>query len=268
MKRDTIRTLIVDDEPAARGALRLLLAEDAEIEIVGEAADGVSAVRRIEKEGPDLIFLDIQMPGLDGFNVLQQLEAPELLVVVFVTAFDQHALKAFEVHAVDYLLKPFNDERFHLALSRAKREVRQRRLGVASDRLVALLEDLGRQKSAPAGTPPPQRYLGRLAIKSGGRVTLLSVRDLDWIEAEGDYVRLHAGKVNHLLRETMKRLEAQLDPTRFVRIHRSHIINVERIKELQPYFRGEYVVVLHDGTNLKLARSYKPHLEAALGREF
>ena len=266
MKRETIHTLIVDDEPAARGALRLLLAEDSEIEIVGEAADGVSAVRRIEKDAPDLVFLDIQMPGLDGFSVLQQLEAPELLVVVFVTAYDQHALKAFEVHAVDYLLKPFNDERFHLALSRAKREVRQRRLGTASDRLVALLEDLGRQKSAPAVTP--QRYLGRLAIKSGGRVTLLSVRDLDWIEAEGDYVRLHAGKANHLLRETMKRLEAQLDPTRFVRIHRSHIINVERIRELQPYFRGEYVVVLHDGTNLKLARSYKPHLEAVLGREF
>jgi two-component system LytT family response regulator len=262
-----IRTLIVDDEPAGRAAIRVLLAEDAELELVGEAADGRSALKRIEQDPPDLLFLDVQMPGMDGFLLLQNLELPELMVVVFVTAYDEYALRAFDVAAVDYLLKPFDDERFRLALARAKREVRQRRLGVVSDRLLLLLETLSRRGSAPAGSPGGG-YLRRLVIKSGGRVSVLGVRDIDWIEAEGDYVRIHAGKVTHLLRETMKRLEAQLDPARFVRIHRSTIVNVERIKELQPFFRGEYVVLLLDGTSLKLSRGYKEHLETAFGRAF
>ena len=267
MSSEPIRTLIVDDEPAARAAIRALLAEDPEVLIVGEAADGASALRRVEGDRPELVLLDVQMPGLDGFALLRALEAPELLVVVFVTAYDEYALRAFDVAAVDYLLKPFSDERFRVALSRAKREVRQRRLGVVSDRLVALLDGLARRGNAAAAPAPAAgSYTRRLVIKSGGRATILPVRDIDWIEAEGDYVKVHTGKVVHLLRDTMRHLEADLDPGRFVRIHRSTMVNVERIKELQPFFRGEYVVALHDGTSLKLSRGYKEHLEAVLGR--
>jgi two-component system, LytTR family, response regulator len=264
MTSDPIRTLVVDDEPAARDAIRSLLAGDADLELIGECADGGSAVTTIERDTPDLVLLDVQMPVLDGFAVLERLEVPDRQVVVFVTAYDEYALKAFEVNAVDYLLKPYSDERFRAALARAKREVRQRRLGQASDRLVALLDSLGR-RSSPAESGGPLR---RLVIRSGGRITILPVRDVDWIEAEGDYVRIHAGTVAHLLRETMRQLETELDPTRFVRIHRSTIVNVERIRELQPYFRGEYAVILHDGTSLKLSPGHRERLETALGRSF
>jgi two-component system, LytTR family, response regulator len=261
-----IRVLIVDDEPAARAAIRTLLAGEPEIEVVGECADGASALEAIGRDDPDLLFLDVQMPEMDGFTLLQRLAPGDLPVVVFVTAYDQYALRAFDVHAVDYLLKPFDDERFHQALARAKQQVRQGRLGALSEQLLALLGSVGR------GPPPPRTggegYLKRLVIKSGGRVTILPVRDVDWLEAEGDYVKIHVGRAWHLLRETMKHLEAHFDPARFVRIHRSTIVNVERIKELQPYFRGEYVVILHDGTNLKLSRGYRARLETALGRSF
>jgi len=235
---ERIRALVVDDEPAARAAIRTLLADDSEIQVVGECADGRTALDAIRSEAPDILFLDVQMPEMDGFTLLGELEPVELPVVVFVTAYDQYALRAFEVHALDYLLKPFDDERFRRAVAHAKQQVRQGKLGALS------------------------------AIKAGGRVTILGVKDIDWIEAEGDYVKIHAGRAWHLLRETMKHLETQFDPARFVRIHRSTIVNVERIKELQPYFRGEYVVILHDGTSLKLSRGYKEHLETALGRIF
>jgi two-component system, LytTR family, response regulator len=262
MTSEAIRTLIVDDEPAARAALQSLLANDREIAVIGECADGRSAVERIEREHPDLVFLDVQMPGMNGFDALRRLEVAELPEVVFVTAYDEYAVRAFDVHAADYLLKPFSDERFRLALARAKQQVRRRRLGELSDRLATLLDAVGRGGAAAASAG---QYLRRLVIKSGGRATILPVRDIDWIEAEGDYVKIHTGKVSHLLRETMKRLEAQLDPARFVRIHRSTIVHIERIKEIQPYFHGEYVVLLQDGTSLKLARGYRQHLETALG---
>jgi two-component system LytT family response regulator len=258
-----IRTLIVDDEPAARAATRSLLAGDPEITVVGEATDGAAALRTIQQDAPELLFMDVQMPGLDGLSVLRSLPHPENLAVVFVTAYDEYALQAFDVHAVDYLLKPFDDARFRRALNRAKQEVRQRRLGIASDRLVTLLDTLG---SRDGSGEPQGKYLKRIAIKSGGRVSIVPVRDLDWIEAKGDYMRLHAGKSSHLLRETMQRLEAELDPTRFVRIHRSTIVNIDRIKELHPFFKGEYVVLLQDGTQLKLSRGYRERLEGALGR--
>ena len=261
---ERIRALVVDDEPAARAAIRALLAHDPEIHVVGECADGRTALDAIRGAAPDLLFLDVQMPEMDGFTLLGQLEPGELPVVVFVTAYDQYALRAFDVHALDYLLKPFDDERFRRAVAHAKQQVRQGKLGALSERLVALLDGVGRP---PAVTRNGQ-YLKRLAIKAGGRVTILGVKDIDWIEAEGDCVKIHAGRAWHLLRETMKHLETQFDPARFVRIHRSTIVNVERIKELQPYFRGEYVVILHDGTSLKLSRGYKEHLEAALGRSF
>jgi two-component system LytT family response regulator len=259
-----IRTLIVDDEPAARAAIRSLLADDSEVHVVGECADGQSALQAVRDAAPDLLFLDVQMPEMDGFTLLRALDPAELPVVVFVTAYDQYALRAFEVHALDYILKPFDDVRFGEAVRRAKHQVRQGKLGAISQQLLALLDGVGR----PPAAIRDGQYLKRLAIKAGGRVTILAVRDIDWIEAEGDYVKIHAGRTWHLLRETMKHLEVQFDPARFVRIHRSTIVNVERIKELQPYFRGEYVVILHDGTSLKLSRGYKDHLEALLGRTF
>jgi two-component system LytT family response regulator len=266
--RAGIRALIVDDEPAARDAIRSLLAGDAEIHIVGECADGHTALRAIANTSPDLLFLDVQMPEMDGFTMLRQLDPARLPVVVFVTAFDQYALQAFDVHATDYLLKPFDDDRFREAVSRAKQSVRAGQLGRLSEELRALLDGVIPGAPAPRTAAPGGPYLKRLVIKSGGRVTLLNVRDIDWIEAEGDYVKIHVAKAWHLLRETMKRLEAQFDPARFVRIHRSTIVNVERIKELQPYFRGEYVVILQDGKSLKLSRGYKEHLESMLGRKF
>ncbi|HTH66020.1 MAG TPA: LytTR family DNA-binding domain-containing protein [Gemmatimonadales bacterium] len=268
--RTEIRALIVDDEPAARDAIRSLLTGDRDIHVVGECADGHSALRAIASMAPELLFLDVQMPEMDGFTMLRQLDPARLPVVIFVTAFDQYALRAFDVHATDYLLKPFDDDRFREAVSRAKQSVRAGQLGRLSEALRALLDGV---TSPGTGTPPRAPapggpYLKRLVIKSGGRVTLLNVRDIDWIEAEGDYVKIHVGKAWHLLRETMKRLESQFDPARFVRIHRSTIVNVERIKELQPYFRGEYVVILQDGKSLKLSRGYKEHLESVLGRRF
>jgi two-component system, LytTR family, response regulator len=266
--RPGIRALIVDDEPAAREAIRALLAGDTDIHIVGECADGHTALRAIANTSPELLFLDVQMPEMDGFAMLRQLDPARLPVVVFVTAFDQYALRAFDVHATDYLLKPFDDDRFRDAVSRAKQSVRAGQLGRLSEELRALLDGVSPSAPAPRTAAPGGPYLKRLVIKSGGRVTLLNVRDIDWIEAEGDYVKIHVGKAWHLLRETMKRLEAQFDPARFIRIHRSTIVNVERIKELQPYFRGEYVVILQDGKSLKLSRGYKEHLESVLGRKF
>ena len=193
--------------------------------------------------------------------MIKEIGVERMPAVVFVTASDQYALRAFEVHALDYLIKPFTDERFHEALARAKRQVRQGRVSELSHQLAGLLD--GNGASLPGGASGSAR---RFVVKSGGRVTLLPVRDVDWIEAEGDYARLHVGKTSPVIRDTMKALEAQLDPTRFIRIHRSTIVNIERVKELQPMFKGEYVIVLFDGTVLKLSRGYRDHLEARLGK--
>lgn len=254
-----VRVLIVDDEPAARAGIRHLLKQDAGVVVVGEARNGREAVRALEQGGIDLMFLDVQMPELDGFGVLKAIDAAEPPAVVFVTAYDRHALHAFEVHALDYLVKPFTDERFRTALERAKNTVRQGRVGDLSGKLAAALRDIEAAVDRRSGS------IRRLAIRGDGRVTLLPVRDIDWIEAERDYVRVHVGKTSHLIRETMKTLESQLDAVRFVRIHRSTIVNIERVKELQVMFKGEYLVVLHDGTELKLSRGYREHFEAMLG---
>jgi len=256
---DAVRTLVVDDEPAARDAILTLLAGDPEIAVVGACADGPAALAAIRAERPDLLLLDVQMPEMDGFALLRELEDAELPVVVFVTAHDQYALNAFDVHAVDYLLKPYDDARFRTALARAKQQVRQGRLGGIREQLRRLLEGASVPGTGDA-------YLRRLVTRANGRMTVVAVEDVDWIEADGDYARIHAGRDAHALRETMKLLESRLDPSRFVRIHRSIIVNVERIKELQPYFRNEYVAVLRDGTRLKVSRGCRPQLERALGR--
>ena len=253
-----IRTLIVDDEPLARRSLRLLLEKDPQIEILDECRNGREAVKAINSLSPDLLFLDIQMPEMDGFDVLARTGPEHIQAIIFVTAFDQYALKAFDVHALDYLLKPFDDERFAHALKRAKSQIEAREINKLSKRLLALLEQReGERKVAEHQND----YLTRLMIKVSGRVVLLKVDEIDFIEAEGNYAKLNVGRKAHLLREKMHDLEARLDPEKFVRIHRSIIVNLNRIKEMHPHFNGDYIVVLEDGRQLRLSRTRRENLE-------
>jgi two-component system LytT family response regulator len=250
----TIRTLIVDDEPLARERLRTLLAAEPDVALVGECGDGQEAVRAIEEHQPDLVFLDIQMPELDGFGVLASIKPPRLPEVIFVTAFNQHALRAFEVHALDYLLKPFDRERFQTALERARTRLAQARSGELNQKLTALLAEIR----------PEPKTTDRLAVKTSGKVLFVKTSDIDWIEAADNYVSLHVGAESHLLRETMGALEARLDPKQFLRISRSTIVNLERVKELQPMFHGDYTVILRNGTRLGLSRNYRDKLQALM----
>lgn len=257
---EKIRTLIVDDEPLARRNLRVLLDKDPQIEILDECRNGREAVKAINALSPDLIFLDIQMPELDGFDVLARVGPEQIHAIIFVTAFDQYALKAFEVHALDYLLKPFDDERFAFALRRAKSQIEAREINRVSKRLLALLEE----RESLADSFAEKTYLTRLMIKASGRVVLLKVNEIDFIEADGNYAKLHVGRKAHLLREKMHDLEGRFDPAKFVRIHRSIIVNLDRIKELHPHFNGDYIVVLEDGRQLRLSRTRRENLEARL----
>ncbi len=250
-----IRAMIVDDEPPARRNLRALLKRDPEVELIKECGNGKDAVESIRALAPDLVFLDVQMPELDGFAVLERLAGQPLPVIIFVTAYDQYALKAFEVSALDYLLKPFSDERFRKALEQAKRHIAQQDASELGRKLLRLMSEV--KTEAP-------RYLTRLLVKTTGRVLFVRVEEIDWIEAYDNYVRLHTGGKAHLLRQTMNELAASLNPAQFARIHRSTIVNLDRIRELQPQFNGEALVVLHDGTELKLSRNRREALEQQL----
>lgn len=256
-----IRAVIVDDEPAARRGIRLLLERDGGVDVVGEASGGAEAAELIGREKPELAFLDVQMPGCDGFQALMRAGAAIPPAVIFVTAYDEHALRAFEVNAVDYLLKPYDDARFAAALQRGKDEVRRREADTVNSRLHQLLDYL-QHTPAPAAAveSPPDRIL----IKSSGEIFFLKAEEIDWIEAEGDYMKFHVAGRTHLMRETMARLEARLDPKRFIRIHRSTIVNIDRLRKLSPSFAGEYAVILHDGTKLKLSRGYHERIAALL----
>ncbi len=260
---ETIRVLIVDDEPLARETVRLLLDDHDGFVVVDECENGNQAVDAIRKYRPDLVFLDIQMPERDGFGVIKAVGPKQMPVVVFATAYDQYALRAFEAHALDYLLKPFDDERFEQALERAAERIRQRQVDTLSDRLINLLESHNNHIGAEA-TP---EYLQRVMIKTRDAVFFVNTDDIDWIEAAGDYVNLHVGikKKTHLLRETMTGMMKKLDPKQFVRIHRSSIVNISRIRELRPFFHGDYIVLLNDGTELKLSRRYWEEVERVLG---
>lgn len=260
-----IRVAIVDDEELARERMRTLLSEHTDIEVVAECADGAEALRAIDDKNPDLVFLDVQMPEVDGFEVVEALERGDPTgndsngktpAIVFVTAHDDHALKAFEIHALDFLLKPFDEARFEKTLSRARRHMQQSRETVDA-RLLALLEDLRTERRG-------HRQSDRLIVKSGGRVFFLRTEEIDWVEAAGNYVRLHARSESHLLRESMKNMEARLDPNTFVRIHRSAIVNIDRVKELEPWFHGEYIVIMRDGTRLTASRVYSDRLSALI----
>lgn len=254
----SIRALIVDDEPLARRTIRELLRGDPEVNVVGECGGGREAVESIRRQPPDLLFLDIQMPGMDGFGVLSHIELERIPAIIFVTAYDAYALKAFEVHALDYLLKPFTDERFREALARAKSQVELRDVRSLADSLRGFLG--GRAPVAPES----KGFLTRFMVKAGGRVTFVKSSDVDWIEADNYYIKLHVGGKSHMLRLSMKELEESLDPKTFWRIHRSAIINLERVRELRQRPGGEYVAVLKDGTELKLSRRSRERLQELL----
>jgi two-component system LytT family response regulator len=259
-----VRTLIVDDERMARKRLRTLLTADADVDVVGESSNGRDAVAAIQERVPDLVFLDIQMPELDGFAVVQAVGVEQMPVTVFVTAFDQYALKAFEAHALDYLTKPFDRERFQMSLTRAKQQVSlrtsarnatattQSTSSDATERLVSLLSEMRRR----------QEFAERLMVKSAGRVVVMRGDEIDWIDAAGSYVRLHVGRDAHLLHEGITALMARLDPSRFARVHRSTIVNLDRVRELQPWFHGDAIAILRDGTKVQVSRTYRDSLSA------
>lgn len=247
-----IRTLIVDDEPIARSRVASLLRDEADIEVVGECSSGQQALSAIQSLNPDLLFLDIQMPEMDGLDLARTIRTHGTPSVVFVTAFDEYALRAFEVHALDYLLKPFSAERFRSALGHAREQVSSRRSAVTT--------------SGTPDTPGDQSRRSRLMIKAGGRIHFVRMADVDWCEAAGNYVRIHVGVHEHLVRDTMSHLESQLDPEQFVRIHRSTIVNVDRIQEMHSSFNGEYVMLLRTGTRLTLSRGYRDTIQTRLGK--
>lgn len=252
MRKDRIRVLIVDDEPPAVARIRTLLKDSTDFEVVGDCGDGHSALKAIQQLRPDLIFLDIQMPGLGGFEVIDQLPLSEMPVVIFVTAFDQHAIRAFEVRALDYLLKPFDRNRFHIALDRAREQIAQER------------------KQQDKCYPPGQissvhNTLNRLAVKVDGHITLLELDSVVWIEAVGKYVNIHSTKGIFLHRETLQSLDVRLIHKRFVRIHRSALVNTHFISELEPVFHGDYVVRLKTGEQLPLGRKYRQRVRRLLG---
>ncbi|HEX9754709.1 MAG TPA: LytTR family DNA-binding domain-containing protein [Gemmatimonadales bacterium] len=255
-----IRVLVVDDEPLARNGLVSLLRRDSEVEVVGECADGRAAVVAVDALDPDLVLLDVQMPEMDGFEVIRAVGPDRMPPVVFVTAYDQFAVRAFEVHALDYLLKPFDDERFRAALAHAKEVVRGGELGQLTRRLQALLG----QPAAPV--PPNEAPLERLVVKKPDTTLLVPVDEIDWIEAADYCVRIHAAGRVHVLRESMHRLEQRLDQSRFFRVHRSAIVNLDRVREARQTVRGEHVLVLQDGSRIRMSRIRRAALEERLGQ--
>ena len=250
--------LLVDDEPLAREGLRILLAHDADIAAIQEARNGREAVEAIRAARPDLVFLDVQMPEMDGFAVVEEVGAEQMPAVVFVTAHDKYAIQAFEINAIDYLLKPVTGERFTKALARAKARLAAKPSDDASRQILSLLETIA----------APRQSLKRLAVRSAGRTVFVDVEDIDWIEAAENYVQLHCGRAEHLLHVTMNTLGKSLDPEVFLRIHRSVIVNVRRIRELQPAMHGEYVITLANGVRLQSGRLYNEKLKALAANPF
>ncbi len=258
-----IRVVIVDDEPLGREGVRLLLRTDRVFEIVAECANAIEALAAVTTHHPDLLFLDISMPGKNGFDLLKDIPTTGMPLVVFVTAHDQYAVPAFEVHALDYLLKPLQADRFNATIGRIKSYVSERRQLEVSSRLVSLLDQLqlAADRRLNAGG-----YLERFAVRTGESITFIRADEVDWIEASDYYATLHCGKKHHLIREPMKELEAKLDPAKFVRIHRSTIVKTEKIKEVKRQLDGGYEVILIDQSRHRLSRTHLPALKALLGK--
>ena len=252
-----IRTLLVDDEPIARRGIRQHLQAETDVEIIGECANGQEAVAAIRAQKPDLVFLDVQMPLLNGFGVVEEVGADRLPAVVFVTAYDEHAIRAFEVNALDYLLKPIEPRRFQKTLNRVRDQLSD---SSSPEKLSALLRLLGTSDALFK----KQTYVDRIVIKENERVLMLPIDDIDWIGAQGNYVQIHTRSKSHLLRETMDGMERKLDPMKFVRLRRSTIVNAERVKELKPLLNGEYAVYLKNGVELASSRRYRKNLDVLL----
>jgi two-component system LytT family response regulator len=269
----TIRALIVDDEPLARRGLRDLLASSPDIEVVGESPDGIQAVTDIERQTPDLVFLDVQMPGLDGFEVLAACDPARAPVVVFVTAHDAHALRAFDAHAIDYLLKPIDPGRLRVALDRARAIIRGYRDETGAADASAIPAESGisgeRRRIAELLVSLDRGYATRLLARSSGSIAVVAVAEIDWIQADGDYARVHtAAKAEHLLRETIQSLERRLDPADFVRIHRSYLVRIDRVRKVQSFDNGDGSATLNDGTTLPISRTWRAALIRSLeGRD-
>ena len=253
-----LTALIVDDEPLAREGLRALLSKDPEVTAICEARDGREAVAAIRERKPDLVFLDVQMPEMEGFEVVRAIGSDSMPPVVFVTAHDQYAIQAFEINALDYLLKPVIEERFVQALARAKGRLRSRAAADSGEQIMALLETLA----------SPRSHLRRLAVRSAAKIVFLDIEEVDWIGGAENYVEVHAGRVTHLLHVTLSALEKTLDPAVFLRIHRSIIVNCGRIKEMRPLAHGEYAITLRDGVRLQSGRTYGERLKALVNNPF
>jgi two-component system LytT family response regulator len=251
----TLSVILVDDEPLARDSLRIALSDDPSVEIVDECANGVEAIESIRRHMPDVVFLDIEMPELDGFGVIHEIGVENMPAVVFVTAFHTHALRAFDVHAADYLLKPFDDARLREALVQARQKLASADIGEAERRLSAILRELGRESFKPAEISE-SRTATRFTVRSDERALIFQAKDVDWFEADGNYVWLHVRKEKHRLRISLRSLLEQLDTKQFVRIHKSTIVNLDRIKEVQPWFGGDYVAILTDGRQLRVSRTF------------
>lgn len=259
-----IRAILVDDEPLAIRGMKLRLDEFPEVEIVAECANGREAVKEIKALAPDVVFLDVQMPGLDGFGVVRALIGQPAPLIIFVTAYDKYAIEAFEANALDYLVKPVEEERLKDAIHRVRETIKTRTAASRESRLIELLASLSDEDrdqikeliQDPSWTNKT-RYTERLSFRDGSKVVVLNAEDIDWIDAAGDYMCIHAQGKTHIIRETMKTLQQRLDPERFQRVHRSTIVNVKKVKELHPHSNGEYFLVLNNGSELKLSRSYK-----------
>ncbi|MCP4723840.1 MAG: response regulator [bacterium] len=250
--------MVVDDEPLARDRIRDLLEDETEFDVIGESCNGLEAVKHITEKQPDLIFLDVQMPEMDGFEVLDTIYKENMPHVIFITAYDQYALRAFEVHALDYLLKPFDQKRFKKSIIRAKEQIDQIKNNTITTRFKELLHEL----------KTSQKFLERLVIKSEGRIFFVKTEEISWIEAAGNYVTVHVNGEEHLIRDTMNCMERKLDPEKFIRIHRSRIVNIEHIKEIQPFYNGENLIILNSGTELTLSRKYREKLKELFSYSF
>ena len=264
-----IRVVVVDDEPLARRRILRLLADRAEFEVVGEFDSGRKAALAIPEIEPDLLFLDVQMPEMGGFEVLESLSRSRPPVVIFVTAFDEYAVRAFEVHALDYIMKPFDDDRFEEALVHARSQLRLESGETLRRRLtgvVRALRDVDEDSRSLPAVPAGGRWLERLLVRTQDRALFVRVSEIDWIEAADYNIRIHTPERTYTTRETLSGLAEKLDPRRFVRVHRSTIINIDRVREIQPYFHGAYVLTLQDGTEVRLSRSRRRALEEALGQ--
>ncbi len=266
-----IRTLVVDDEPLARDGIMTMLAQDPEIDLVGSCGDGQSAVTAIRTQRPDLVFLDIQMPKRDGFEVLAELKPDERPTVIFITAYDKYAIKAFELCAIDYLLKPFRDARFFSALTRAKKEIRQNRasdLGEKVQQLLGYVQELtkGAGATAPASAQGGSESTDRVVLKTGSDIHFIRAADIIWVESQADFIKVHTTGPAQLVRETLQSLEERLDPTKFLRIHRSSLVNLEHVRKVTPAMYGDYTVLMSDDTKLRLSRKNRGKLKQLIAR--